>query len=290
MFRIETTQNPLQLLSDVRRGQWFVHDHESLLPAAFSFLRGETVGETRPIYEFTAATVNISGEAGSDAATKPSKVAVIPIIGTITKYDSCFTTGAVTYARAIRLAADNPEVCAIVLDIDSGGGAVNAISILKEAIAYTHALGKPIIAHADFCASLAYWTASQCDAIFCDNSLSQVGSIGGLYRIVDDTNKLTKEGYTVVEVYADESADKNLDYRQALEGEFSLVKKELSHTVAQFHEDVQAGRPNIKADAAGVFTGAMFHPTEAYALGLINGTMTLAECIENAAIRAQFNH
>lgn len=289
MFRIETTQNPLQLLSDVRRGQWFVHDYESLLPVALSFLRGERVGEVRPSFEFSAAAVNLY-EASPGSESRPSKVAVIPIVGTITKYDSCFTTGAVTYARAIRRAANDSEICAIVLDIDSGGGAANAVSILKEAIGQAQALGKPIIAHVDFCASLAYWTASQCDAIFCDNPLSEVGSIGALYHIVDDTKKLKKEGYTVITVYADESADKNLSYRQALEGEYALIKKELSHTVAQFHQDVKAGRPNIKADAPGVFSGAMFHPDEAQNLGLINGTMTLAECIENAAIRAQYNH
>lgn len=290
MFRIEPVPNPLQLLSDIRRGQWFVHDYESLLPAAFAFLRGETVADTRPSYEFAVASVDLSDRPAHDATAKPSKVAVIPIVGTITKYDSCFTTGAVTYSRAIWQAAENPDVCAIVLDIDSGGGAANAISMLKEAITHTQALGKPIIAHVDFCASLAYWTASQCDAIFCDNSLSHVGSIGGMYHFVDDTNKLTQDGYTVVTVYADESADKNLDYRQALEGEYGLVKKDLSYTVARFHQDVKTGRPSIKADAPGVFTGAMFHPDQAQALGLINGMMTLTECIENAAIRAQYNH
>ena len=95
---------------------------------------------------------------------------------------------------------------------------------------------------------------------------------------------------SVVEVYADESSEKNLEYRQAIDGDYSLIKKSLSYTVAQFHADVRTGRPNIKADAPGVFTGAMFHPAEAQNLGLINGTMTLAECVENAAIRAQYNH
>lgn len=101
---------------------------------------------------------------------------------------------------------------------------------------------------------------------------------------------MEKEGYTVITVYADESADKNLDYRMALEGDNTLLKKNLSYNVAQFHKDVKAGRPDIKEDAAGVFTGAMFHPAEAQAFGLINGVMTLPECIENAAIRAQYNH
>ena len=289
MFRISTTENTLHLLSDVRRGQWFLQDYESLLPVALSFLRGEKIPDAAAPAAFEFSAVEAQFTDSIDGEAKAKQVAVIPIIGTITKYDSCFTRGAITYAKAITAAANLPEVGAIVLDIDSGGGAGNAIAVLKEAIHHVQALGKPIIAHVDFCASLAYWAASQCDAIFCDNPLSAVGSIGGLYQIVDDTGKLEKEGYTVITVYADESGDKNLDYRKALEGDNSLLKKNLSYNVAQFHKDVKAGRPDIK-DAAGVFSGAMFHPTEAQALGLINGVLTLAECIENAAIRAQYNH
>lgn len=290
MFRIPTTENTLQLLSDVRRGQWFVHDYESLLPVALSFLKGEKFASTpRPDFEFSTTEAKFSAAAiGNESPAR--EIAVIPIIGTITKYDTCFTYGAMTYARAIVMAAEHPKVCGIVLDFDSGGGAMNAISILKEAIHHAQQLGKPIIAHTDFCASLAYWAASQCDAIFCDNSLSAVGSIGGLFEFIDDTKKLEKDGYTVVSVYADESPDKNLPYRQALEGDTTLIRQNLSHSIAQFHQDIKAGRPDIKEDAIGVFTGAMFHPNEAKSLGLINGVMTLSECIENTAIRAQYNH
>ena len=156
---------------------------------------------------------------------KKSDVAVIPIVGSITKYDSCFSYGAITYARAILAAAKHPDVGSIVLDIDSGGGAVNAIGILKEAIRQTKELGKPILAHVDLCASLAYWIASQCDAIFCDNALSEVGSIGGFCKIIDDTGALEMKGYKVITIYADESGDKNLFYRQALDGDYSLLKK-----------------------------------------------------------------
>ncbi len=291
MTRISRTENTLQLLSDVRRGQWFVHDHEALLPTALAFLQGEKIVGTvhRDDFEFSTVTAQFSAEATGKTA-KGSEVAVIPITGAISKYDSCYSHGAVTYASAILMAAKHPDIDAVVLDIDSGGGSANAISIIKEAIARTKASGKPIIAHVDFCASLAYWIASQCDAIFCDNPLSEVGSIGGFCQIIDDTRKLKKEGYQVITVYADESGDKNLAYRQALDGDTTLLKKDLSYLVGQFHQDVKAGRPDIKADAPGVFTGAMFHPDEAHELGLINGVLTLSECIENAAIRANINH
>ncbi len=288
MFRIEKTENPLQLLSDIRRGQWFVHDHESLLPTALSFLRGESIAAAqRPAFEFSAVDSQVAAAATQVSSNKAQKVAVIPIVGPITKYDSWCNYGATTYARAISEAGAHPEVCAIVLDFDSGGGAVNAISIMKEAISYVQSLGKPIIAHVDFCASLAYWAASQCDAVFCDNNVSSaVGSIGALCHFVDDAGKLKQDGYTVVTVYADESPDKNLAYRRAIEGDDTAIKKELSYLVAQFHQDVLNTRPDVKADAPGVFTGAMFSPAEAQTLGLINGVHTLSECIENAAIRA----
>ena len=96
MFRIPTTENTLHLLSDVRRGQWFVHDYESLLPVALSFLRGEKITEAaiRPVFEFSTSEAQFSAAIGNEAKAK--QVAVIPIIGTITKYDSCFTTGAIT--------------------------------------------------------------------------------------------------------------------------------------------------------------------------------------------------
>lgn len=290
MYHIPITQNNFRFLSDIRRGQWFVHDYESLLPLALSFLRGERIPDGTPLGAFEFSTVEAITADVESTETNSAKVAVIPIIGVITKYDSWCNYGAITYSQAITRAAADPQVIAVVLDIDSGGGASNAIAPLKEAIRNIQAQGKPIIVHADLCGSLAYWVASQCDAIFCDNALSTVGSIGGYCEFVDDKNKLEKEGYTVVSVYADESPDKNLPYRQAIEGDTTLLRAELSHSISQLHQDVRAGRPQLRADAAGVLTGAMFHPEQAQELGMINGVATLQECIENAVSRAIFNH
>lgn len=289
MPHIQTTAKPLLLLTDIRKRSWFVHDHESLLPRALAILRGDATFDERgepKAFEYSEESSIFS----TPEEKSPNLVAVIPIMGVITKWDTWCSYGAMTYARAIRQAADSPDVCAVVLDIDSGGGSVNAIPTLKEAISYARSAGKPIISHVDHCASLAYWMASQTDAIFCDNLLSsEVGSIGAYYQIVDDTGALEKDGYKVIPVYADESPDKNLPYRKAIEGDDSLLKADLTYSVTHFHNDVKAGRPGIKTDAPGVFTGAMFYPEQAQALGMIDGISTLANCIENAAIRAQYS-
>ncbi len=287
MINIPTSPNPLQLLSDVRRGQWFLHEHEALIPTALAFLRGETIaGDVASSFNVALSASDTFEGASSQSPQQPQKIAVIPIIGAISKYDSCCAYGATTYAKAITAAAQHKDVCAIVLDIDSGGGAENAVSIILEAIHSAQALDKPVIAHVDLCASLAYWIASQCDAIFCDNSFSYVGSIGVYTQIMDSTPYLEKQGYKLITVYADESKDKNKASRDAIDGDYKLLKENLSYSVQKFHADVKRGRPNLKAEVDGVLTGAMFNPEKAKDVGLVNGMSTLSECIEIAAIRA----
>ncbi len=290
-IKVSTTQNPTQLLYDIRRGMWLIDRHESVLPIAVSFLKGEPL-HNLPITQehFTAQLYasNYGGEQSFDSSTESStkQVAVIPITGAIAKYDSCYSFGAMTIARAIEEAAELSSVCAIVLDIDSCGGACNAIAPIKEAILKVKAMGKPIIAHVDLCASLAYWIASQCDAIFCDNNMSELGSIGALVHLQDATGAYRKEGWTVETIYAKESPDKNISYREAIDGKFDKMLGELSQLVAFFHNDVKASRPTLSIDAEGVLSGAMFFADEAVKLGLANGVLTLRECIENATIRA----
>ena len=190
-------------------------------------------------------------------------------------------------ANALIEYASKDDIVGVVLDIDSPGGSSNAIMPLINAINQVKAMGKPIIVHTDFCASAAIWVASQCDAIFMDNSLSEVGSIGAYATIFDNRQNL-QTGEKVITIYADESSDKNKGVREALEGKYETVKAELSELVSDFQAAVKAGRPDLKADAEGVMTGAMFRTAKAIKLGLADGMASLQECIENVYIRAEY--
>ena len=90
------------------------------------------------------------------------------------------------------------------------------------AIKKIQSMGKPVVAHCDFCASAAYWIASQCDSIFADNFLSEFGSIGVMTQIVDSRNLAS--GEKLITIYAEESKDKNLAYRKALDGDYRLMQ------------------------------------------------------------------
>lgn len=278
----------IQLALDLRRGLWLIDAPEALLPLAESFLTRSAVSRgEHPAFAADAYRLSDDGGPVASGEGKQEKtVAVIPIHGPLTKYDTCDTYGTTTVAAVMLEMLEDESVAGFVLDIDSGGGCSNAIPPLVEVIRKAQNAGKPVIVHADACFSAAYWIASQCDSIYLDNPLSSCGSIGAYAQLLDDSTD--GEGRRIVTVYAPESSDKNIAYREALEGKPQKLEAELSALVKEFHSAVKAGRPKLDAAAAGVLSGAKFGPDEAKKHGLIDGMMSLEECIGVAFIRSEY--
>ena len=256
------------------QGKWLVANPDTLLPVARAFLNRLPVD-----MEVKAAEVSTVADSGAEAE-ESKNVAIVPLHGTMTKYDTCGSYGTTFIAKRLREMADDGNVIGIVLDIDSPGGSCSAIPPMLEAISYAKSKGKPVYVHADCCASAAYWVASQCDAIYMDNDLSEVGSIGAMAVFVDGTavNPLTGEKTLIV--YADESSEKNRAYRDALDGNFEAAKAELKPLVNQFQNAVVSGRPNIQKEEHGVLSGAMFSTADALRLNMADAKKTLSETIE----------
>lgn len=281
--------NNTQLALDLLRGHWLMHNADALLPFAKPFLNKE-IDFSLELQEYQPQLVLESGEFQDlDQLPESSekKVIIIPMHGALTKYWSCTTVGTLDIAEELRHFAQDESVVGFVLDIDSPGGAGNAIPPMIEAIKEVRAMGKPIVAHCDFCASAALWIASQCDAIMMDNHFSEIGSLGAYVTIYDNRKNL-QTGEETITIYADESDDKNRGYREALEGKYETIKGELSELVSEFRAAVKAGRPSLLADHEGVMTGAMFKTDKAIAIGLADSQMSLQECAENVFIRAEF--
>lgn len=143
-------------------------------------------------------------------ATERDGVAILPVTGPLFRYANIFTSisGATSYeliAKDFRVALDNPQIKAIILDIDSPGGEVNGVSELSSMI-YEARGTKPIIAYASGdAASGAYWIASAADEIIVSET-SALGSIGvvGMYRADDENNK-------TIEIVSSQSPHKRLD-------------------------------------------------------------------------------
>ncbi len=144
---------------------------------------------------------------GSRAPYRTSgAVAVIPIRGVLMPRASLMgalsgATGLDQVAAAIDAAAADPEITAVVLDIDSPGGST---TMVPETAARIRAArdAKPVYAVASgMAASAAYWLASQADEVVASPS-SMLGSIGVLAAHENQAGYDEKLGVEVTYVYA----------------------------------------------------------------------------------------
>ncbi len=116
------------------------------------------------------------------AVSKAGAVAVLALHGPIAQrmnllMQVCGGTSTELFGQAFDAALADPEVAAIVIDIDSPGGSVAGTEELARKV-YQARGAKPIVAIADsLAASAAYWIGSQADEFVASPS-SQVGSIG----------------------------------------------------------------------------------------------------------------
>lgn len=136
-------------------------------------------------------------------------IAVLPVVGPLFRYANLFTqvSGASSYellAKDFTQAVENPDVKAIILNIDSPGGEVNGCAEFADMIHEARGV-KPVVAYASGdAASGAYWIAAAADEIVVSKT-SALGSIGvvGVYR--------GNKGEDAVEVVSSQSPYKRLD-------------------------------------------------------------------------------
>lgn len=151
----------------------------------------------------------LAGE--SDKSDRPyavvNDVAIIPVNGVIARRLNLFQAisgGCSTelVGKQIRQAANDDAVRAIVLDIDSPGGAVFGLNDLAGTIASVREAGKPVVAHtSELMCSAAYWIGSAAEEMICTAD-AQVGSIGVAAMHFDYSERDRKEGVRRTVLYA----------------------------------------------------------------------------------------
>lgn len=129
----------------------------------------------------------IAKEMGRDmkntyAVSTRGGVVVIPVTGPLFRHANLLTAvcGATSYellAQDFNKALNDPNISAILFDVDNPSGEVNGCSELADMI-YNARGKKPILAYASgSCCSGAYWIASACDKIMAADT-AILGSIG----------------------------------------------------------------------------------------------------------------
>jgi protease-4 len=274
-----------QLYSTILRGKWFIdfrkiETHQVLIDKFLSHESDASLPKREPLQVLLASNTGMSS--GSNFKDAPAgSIAIIPLQDSMLKYGTRCSYGTTEIAAMMDEATASSKIVGIVLDIDSGGGSVDAIPPLLESIGRTQAGGKPVVACCDLCASAAYYVACHCNEIIASNSLSaEFGSIGVMMSFADYTKYYENAGITLHTIYSNVSTHKNAPYEAAKKGDYDSIKTEqLDPLATRFQEAVKCQR-NGKLDASveGILAGRVFYASDAQKNGLIDniGTMQTA--------------
>lgn len=210
--------------------------------------------------------------------TKQGKVAVIPLIGVMTRAGDLCSWGTEDVCAWMMEAYADRDVIGVVLEVNSGGGAVDGTELLAEVVRQRN---KPVVAYVTgMAASAAYWVASQADEIVMESAVaSEVGSIGVLAMHVDVSAALEKEGYKITIVRADGSEAKALfnSYEPLSEKLIAEIKAEMKPVRGEFIKQVQNVRAKIADEE--IFSGKMYPGSEAVKNGMADRIGYLGDAV-----------
>jgi protease-4 len=208
-------------------------------------------------------------------------------MGTMTKRSDYCATGTAEISAAIQQAFQDPNVSAIVLHMDSGGGDVDGTEALGNIIAQQV---KPIVSFVDgLSASANYWAASQTNHVMVSSkTTSFVGSIGVLAMHVDQSAFLEKQGVKVSIIRSSKATDKaRMNSVEPLTDELLAdYTAQLDSIHNTFISTVKSGRNKaLGRDAKlsdSLFTGRVYNGQEAIKNGLADSVGTLSDAIRKA--------
>lgn len=177
-------------------------------------------------------------------------VGVVSIKGPLTNDDSFWNRlfGITSYndiRAAIIAAASDTEVNAILLDIDSGGGAVNGVMDTASLIRMVNDKVKPVVSFSDgTMASAAYWLGMSAGEVNVSRT-ANAGSIGVITTHMEKSKMLKDEGINVTVMRSGKYKALANPYEPLTEEAKSDIQRKLDATYSVFTDQVaiMRGKP-----------------------------------------------
>lgn len=203
------------------------------------------------IYNRTESN-NINFDKSSTNPYNIGQIRVIPVIGVLSRRINLLDsisggTSTDLLYNEVNKAILDPNIKAIVLEVDSPGGEVNGTSALSELIFRNRAV-KPIYSYISGSGfSAAYWIASSAIEVWA-NKTAQVGSIGAVMTVSRETDSST------LEIVSSQSPDKRVD--PTTESGRAKLQAEIDDIASIFIEDIKRNRViDSTLDGASVIAG-----------------------------------
>lgn len=227
---------------------------------------------------------------------RPSSISggiqVLPLFGTIAPRANMITDGsggtsAETFTKNFRAALADPNVGAIVIDVDSPGGTVQGVDETANEVFKARGV-KPVVAVANhLAASAAYWIATAAEELVVTPS-GEVGSIG-VFAAHDDYSKSNetigvKRTYIKAGKYKTEANPDEPLNDEAM----AAIQKRVDEYYGMFTKAVARNR-GVSVDAVrnGYGEGRVVGAQEALRLGMVDRVATFDETIARLQKRAK---
>ncbi len=266
----------------------------TLLPHLAARLYGVPLAIHRPQLDVILAVlgprIGMADLATPTAFTPPARpasaqtpgVAVIPIHGTLVRRTVGLEaeSGLTSYAglaAQLDAALANPEVAAILLDVDSPGGESGGVFDLADRIRAAAQI-KPVWAVAnDMAFSAAYALASAASRVFVSRT-GGVGSIGVIAMHVDQSEKDAQDGVRYTAVFAGDRKN-DLNPHEPISGEaHAFLQAEVHRIYGLFVETVARNR-GMESSAVRDTEAGLFFGQAAVAMGLADAIGTLDDAL-----------
>ncbi|MDD3653259.1 MAG: signal peptide peptidase SppA [Desulfotomaculaceae bacterium] len=242
-------------------------------------MREKVVAGIILIMVFSSVVIAFALRPGNRTASPPGfaqgEIGIIYVQGALATRGSesgLFGSGssAEEIAANLRKAAENPQIKAVVVRLNSPGGTPSAAQEISTGIARLRHSGKIVVASmGDVATSGAYWVAVGADQIVA-NPGTLTGSIGVIMQTTNFQGLFDKLGISTETFQSGSHKDMGSASRPVTPEERAIFQTMIDDIYAQFLDAVAKGRQMDLSEIRPLADGRVFTGRQALELGLID--------------------
>jgi protease-4 len=221
------------------------------------------------------------------------KIAILRLEGQISESEEtgAFAAGSISSTRVTKLLdrlADDPEVKAVVLRINSPGGAVVASDEIYRRVAELQKKKVVVASLGDVAASGGYYIAAGANQIVA-NPATITGSIGVIAQFPKLSGLYDKVGLEMRTFKSGEFKDLGSESRDFTPEEREIVNGIITSSYDQFVSVIAEGREMDEAKVRELADGRIYSGTQAKDLGLVDEVGDFGTAVNSASKLANVN-
>lgn len=227
-------------------------------------------------------------ESDTEKSLKSEKIAVLYASGSISDGEGYDGIHSKNYIKQIKDLAEDKDVKAVVLRINSPGGSANASDEILFELQQLKAKKPLIVSFGDYAASGGYYMAMAADKIFTEKN-TLTGSIGVFGVIFNGKELAAKNGIRADVVKTNENANMYSPLNGVSPGALNILTKNVEQTYKRFVYFVTKNRNKTFEQIDALGGGRVWSGYRAKELGLADSYGTLQNAISLAAKTAKIN-